>query len=524
MASNNRRPLFFLNPDSTRRPLDDRQLTAEARAHVSRQSRAKSTATKPKNFKFVSYTPETTRRRHRSGGSTHPDDDYGEDHHLSVITGAGHGVTDPINSRRMSPSFTATWPQFGEFDSGRRQFAQSWLWRTLESPAAFYSGLMGSSTHYTISCPTASIRDRILMMGLKWKIQAISAVRSVIEEHQSGSPISNSDLLAIFVLAIHGSMDLSEQPEPHPLSPLATYRHMHVYGRMKPGKAHVNAIYYLVEEKGGISKIDQHAFGFVLPILDMLYNARLDFPPRYPCQRQLKSMIEEGLWTPDVEARQKFKILGKGFRPSTDASLPMPPYLDAKMVKVLKVMAELTVALDHYCRGGSGAPDSLDVLANNCDWAAHAILSQPPYIPLAISRGDLYQRPDIDTTTILREICRLCALLYNDMILLPSPPHTGIKLRHSTRVLFLIEAIQRRGPVKDSRVSDFLTWAMVIGGIAARFTPLQDSYGELLEKIAQDVAWQVIHPRLSRFLWFDPVCDEPASVIWFEAQEERRSD
>ncbi|KAM5349954.1 hypothetical protein ACJ41O_006459 [Fusarium nematophilum] len=295
MASNNRRPLFFLNPDSTRRPLDDRQLTAEARAHVSRQSRAKSTATKPKNFKFVSYTPETTRRRHRSGGSTHPDDDYGEDHHLSVITGAGHGVTDPINSRRMSPcppkpagwdpfksfnmssmgseeqmmlhyAFTATWPQFGEFDSGRRQFAQSWLWRTLESPAAFYSGLMGSSTHYTISCPTASIRDRILMMGLKWKIQAISAVRSVIEEHQSGSPISNSDLLAIFVLAIHGSMDLSEQPEPHPLSPLATYRHMHVYGRMKPGKAHVNAIYYLVEEKGGISKIDQHAFGFVLPM------------------------------------------------------------------------------------------------------------------------------------------------------------------------------------------------------------------------------------------------------------------
>ncbi|WAO94415.1 Hypothetical protein NCS54_01199700 [Fusarium falciforme] len=423
-------------------------------------------------------------------------------------------------------AFTTTWPQFGEFESGRRNFAQSWLWRTLESPAAFYAGLMGSATHYTIFCPTASIQNRILTMGLKWKIQAIRAVRSLIEQHQSGSPreFTNSDLLAIFVLAIHGSINFSDEPEPHPLSPFATYRHMHIYGRLQPGKEHMNAIYYIVDQKGGISNIDQHAFGFVLPILDMLYNARLDTPPRYPCSRQLKPMVQEGLWAPDLEAHQKLKTLGECFRTSPDASSPTAPYLEPKMVKLLEVMAEVTVALDHYCRRGPGAPDSLDVLANNCDWASHAILSLPPYIPLAMSRSDLDQQPDIDTSTVLHEICRLCTLLYHDMVLLPTPPHTGTKLRHSTRVLCLIQAIQRKDPIEDPRAFDFLTWAMVIGGIAARFTKLQVSYIKLIEKVARDTSWEVIHPRWERYLWFNPVCDEPASIIWFKAQQERLSE
>ncbi|KAI8677599.1 hypothetical protein NCS56_00650200 [Fusarium sp. Ph1] len=547
MASNKGFSLFFVNHNPTGSPPGDRQLNAAARAHVARQA-LKNRSARPRNLKFVSYTPETMRHGDGSGPSTRPNDTYGEEHQASTNADRDRAVTDPA-SRRMSScplrpagwdpfhsftmsgmgrdehlmlyyAFTTTWPQFGEFESGRRNFAQSWLWRTLESPAAFYAGLMGSATHYTIFCPTASIQNRILTMGLKWKIQAIRAVRSLIEQHQSGSPreFTNSDLLAIFVLAIHGSINFSDEPEPHPLSPFATYRHMHVYGWLQPGKEHMNAIYYIVDQKGGISNIDQHAFGFVLPILDMLYNARLDTPPRYPCLRQLKPMVQEGLWAPDLEAYQKLKTLGECFRTSPDASLPTAPYLEPKMVKLLEVMAEVTVALDHYCRRGPGAPDSLDVLANNCDWASHAILSLPPYIPLAMSRSDLDQQPDIDTTTILHEICRLCTLLYHDMVLLPTPPHTGTKLRHSSRVLCLIQVIQRKDPIEDLRVVDFLTWAMVIGGIAARFTKLQVSYIKLIEKVARDTAWEVIHPRWERYLWFNAVCDEPASIIWFKAQ------
>lgn len=115
--------------------------------------------------------------------------------------------------------------------------------------------------------------------------------------------------------------------------------------------------------------------------LDLLYNARLDTPPRYPCSRQPKPMVQEGLWTPDLEAHQKLKTSGECFRPSPDASLPTAPYLEPKMVKLLEVMAETTVALDHYCRGGPGAPDSL-----MC-WQITAIGHHMPfYLCLHISR------------------------------------------------------------------------------------------------------------------------------------------
>ncbi|KAF4981492.1 hypothetical protein FDECE_17687 [Fusarium decemcellulare] len=538
MASNKGMSLFFLDND----PTATGQLNTAARAHVSRQA-VKNKSARPRNLQFVHYTPETMRHGHGSGTSDEPSDAHQERHasataerHRGGADLASRGPLrpagwDPFNSLAMSKmsrdqhlmlyyAFTTTWTQFGEFESGRRNFKQSWLWQTLESPAAFYAGLMGAATHYAVYCPTAGIQNRILTKGLKWRVQAIAAVRSLIEQHQAGSPreFTNSDLLAIFVLAIHGSINFSNEPWPHPLSPFATYRHMHIYGRLQPGKEHMNAIYYIVDRRGGISKIDQHAFGLVLPILDMLYNARLDTPPRYPCTRELKPMVQEDLWTPDAEAEQKLETVGEAFRASPDASVPMAPFLEPKMVKILEVMAEVTVALDHYCRGGPGAPESLDVLANNCDWASHAILSFPPYIPLAMSRSDLAQQLEFDTTTILQEICRLCALLYHDMVLLPTPPHTGTKLRHSTRVLYLIKIVQRKGGSKDPRVLDFLTWAMIIGGIAARFTKLQVSYRNLISNIARGTTWDEIHARWERYLWFNPVCDEPALIIWRQAQ------
>ncbi|KAH7176259.1 hypothetical protein EDB81DRAFT_897429 [Dactylonectria macrodidyma] len=130
-------------------------------------------------------------------------------------------------------------------------------------------------------------------------------------------------------------------------------------------------------------------------------------------------------------------------------------YLDRKMVKPLLVVADITVALDHYCRGGQGAPASLNVLLNNCDWVVHTILSIAPYTRLAASRDSPGQDANDSITTSLYEICGLCALLYIDMVILPTPPHTGIKLRHSKIILRLIEEIQQEHPAEDPHVIDF---------------------------------------------------------------------
>lgn len=206
---------------------------------------------------------------------------------------------------------------------------------------------------------------------------------------------------------------------------------------------------------------------------------------------------------------------GQRLRPSPDGTLPI--YLDQSLAKVFQVMSEVTVGLDHYCRGGEGAPDSLDVLLNNCDWAAHTTLSLSPYTTMPTEGED--EESGIDVSCTLREICRLCALLHVDMVLLPTPPHTGIKLRHAKNLLRQLEMLDKQEPIGDDQVSEFLTWATVLGAIASRFTELEVRYRARIERLAQETAWDIVKPRLEQQLWFDPVYDGPACSLWREAIE-----
>ncbi|KAH7124803.1 hypothetical protein EDB81DRAFT_811884 [Dactylonectria macrodidyma] len=539
MAAKQASTLFFLHHQFTSGSPDNGQLNAEARAHVSRQARLKSA--RPRHLKFVSYSPDTLQHRTDSSFTTEPNENHKKERQILAIANNGRGCAgaatsgritssavksvgwDPFNSFAVSKPkqnewfmlhylFTTTLPSFGESESGRRNLAQSWMWRTMECSATFYAQVLGASTHYAISCPTSPVRNPIITTGLQCKAQTIKCLRSLIAEFSEA--ISENILLAIFILAIHGSFDLSDQPEPHPLSPLATYRDYHIYGRMTFGNEHINALYYLIQRKGGLSNLDQHAFGHVLPIFDLVHCARVEATPSFPCPRQLKSILQGGQWTPNIEANEMLTTLGEGLPPSPYAW--WPACLKRKMINILRVMIEITAALDHYCRGGPGAPTSLDVLANNCDWVSHTLLSIPSYLKPS-DKSKLDRQPGLDITTTLHEICRLCALLYLDMVILPNPSHTGIKLRNSTRLLRLIEEMQRREHIEDPHILEFLTWATVLGAIAARFTQLQVLYSNHIERISRNTSWGALYPRLKRYLWFRPVCDSPALRIWFES-------
>lgn len=136
----------------------------------------------------------------------------------------------------------------------------------MENPATLYAQLLGSSTHYVLSCSESMTHSHTITMGLQWKAQAIQALRCEIDGYQAfpDVAIADSALVAIFVLAVHGGFDLSPQLEPHPLSPLATYRDMHIYGRMTFAEEHVRALYTFIEQRGGLGHIDQPTFGCVM--------------------------------------------------------------------------------------------------------------------------------------------------------------------------------------------------------------------------------------------------------------------
>ncbi|KAF5009455.1 hypothetical protein FDECE_4338 [Fusarium decemcellulare] len=514
------------------------ELSSAARAHASRQGYLKSA--RAKKAKFIIWDPDTgTNRPIISNdddddvvdGRSKEDDAPVAERRSLVKRGVRYAQACPVPTGWISTwdpfdsfaapqvtkdeqkmvhyAFTNTWSASGESEDGKNRFAQTWMWRTMEFPATLYAQALASSTHYLICCPKATDQKRIATMGLRWKGEAIKALRLMMKQYETYAPrlIPENVLVAIFVLAIHGGYDLSEQPDLNPLSPLATYRDMYIYGQMTIGVEHLNVLYHLIEERGGLGTVDQLTFGFVLPLLDLLHSARLGTVPRFPCYRQHESLLQDGVWKPDDHANQLLQRLGDCFRPSKKDSILSVIELDISLASVLEAMAELTAALDHYCRGRPGSPQTLDVFANNCDWIGHTIISMRSY-------NNSTEGQDASSATALLEILRLCSLIYLDLVIIPSPPHTGIRYRHSALMMPLIAEVHQRNVSADGPISNFLTWAAMMGAIATRFTDAHGRYMALLKERARTTRWEAIEPKLKRYLWFDYVFDHVAEEIW----------
>lgn len=143
------------------------------------------------------------------------------------------------------------------------------MWRSMESPAAFYAQIVGAASHYQIcrrETPISS--EKLATVRLRAKVKAIERLRSEVGQYhrKAASVPFDSLLMAVFCLSVHDNIDVKGEIEPHPFSALAKLRDMHIYGRVVFGDDHMSAMYQLIEQKGGLDCIDEHAFGAVLPL------------------------------------------------------------------------------------------------------------------------------------------------------------------------------------------------------------------------------------------------------------------
>lgn len=169
----------------------------------------------------------------------------------------------------LNYAYTRSWKVWEDPFSGQNKFAQAWMWRSMESSAAFYAQIVGAASHYQISRRETPISsERLATVRLQAKAKAIERLRSEVEQfHRKKSSIPfDSLLMAVFCLAVHDNIDVRGKEEPHPFSELAKLRDMHIYGRVVFGEQHMEAMYQLIEQKGGLDTIDKHAFGPVIPL------------------------------------------------------------------------------------------------------------------------------------------------------------------------------------------------------------------------------------------------------------------
>jgi len=390
---------------------------------------------------------------------------------------------------------------------------------------------------------------RIAAVRMQAKVKAIENLQKEISLHRScAASISLESLFnAIFALAVHDNIDLASPSQDHPVTHLAKVRDMQIYGRVVFGAEHMNAMYQLLDQMGGLSNLNPYAFGDIVPLLDMLYGFRTQTRPRLPCYRSLKPLRVPAVWQPDERAEELLAIAASSFL--DDETGPPAVRLDDNFTRLLGVLGELSAALDHCQRLGLSVFKNPHIVLGNCDWVSHGLLSLYPYLPehdfsesVVETEGQGGVMMDADETgvetaaaddaeldshspnAILSEICRLAALLFIDMVIYPTPPQAGVKNKLSKMLLPLLQSTVADTSLLTeypAPLADFVVWGALMGAISARCTELQDEYIAFVADNCLDrlSSWGDIEPRLQSFVWLNGVFDEPAQKIWKQAKE-----
>ena len=205
----------------------------------------------------------------------------------------------------------------------------------------------------------------------------------------------------------------------------------------------------------------------------------------------------------DVEGMQHSPIIGAGFRVLTRGKR------QKCLAEVLNFMCEITVALDNYQCGGR-VPKLFDIIAAR-NTVQHQLLS----IPASPSR---LPGPD----ECIYDTCRFAALIYSDMVLFALPPAAGVKPRLANKLRRALDCCTMQ-LCWDSH-SHLLLWAVVLGGIASWSTPNRLWFVSQVQALSTRLAfdcWESCKNILSTYLWWDPVCDQPAIKLWEESRAGR---
>lgn len=127
----------------------------------------------------------------------------------------------------------------------------------MEHPIAFHSFIYATTLHMLDAHKGQEIVTNAPMLRLEHKTRTIALIKDTLAMQQDPhTPPSDALIMAIAILAIHGSRDPVIHPHVHPQSPLAEAQNLHVYGNMVNDESHVKWITYMIMQKGGLDGLE----------------------------------------------------------------------------------------------------------------------------------------------------------------------------------------------------------------------------------------------------------------------------
>jgi hypothetical protein len=233
----------------------------------------------------------------------------------------------------------------------------------------------------------------------------------------------------------------------------------------------------------------------------------------------------------------------------TDASLAQgfrsAENIKPELIDILEHMADLTYVVDVHHHQVAHTRDKLltKLVVEGRNEVQHRLLS---LYPRSLHNSDLSTDVKVEeldnkskTRTGVSELVRLAACVYSDMVLFPLAWVSGVKPRLARRMYAACSLSGSDGTLAAASADacafghmELELWILWFGFFAAYQSELQDWFEDRLSEVAaslfvrrkqeyralREVEFGQVRNTLSRFLWWDIVCDEPGKTLWERVQ------
>jgi hypothetical protein len=133
---------------------------------------------------------------------------------------------------------------------------------------AFYALMFGASDQRAYLRGPHSTADSAALLRLSYKTQAMKLINELINKrlHKCGRDSIDALLISVSALAVHGSERDTGMEQAHPQSPLAKVQNLNFYGKRRFVPVHMQALYLLVRQTGGLESIKMYGLADTLAL------------------------------------------------------------------------------------------------------------------------------------------------------------------------------------------------------------------------------------------------------------------
>ena len=271
------------------------------------------------------------------------------EHDASLQTMIGVSRTDPFTMSCVSSvplyvhemldhAITYQWSEFCVSDGGAGLNAAKAeiMQPVMTSPVAWYAVIFAGATHNAYRHGPQGPPKQNNELRLLYKKKAISCILDDVR--QNGDKISDATLLSMITLAAHGTGEsLRGSNAKRQSLPFLSHVHdVEYYASMDTGWEHLNAVYCLVDKRGGLQTIEVKSLAICIQLcvdltslVDTANIKRYDIysswkqlqPPHFKLLAPTRYFVGLRSHQPDTTANGLLRKLTTGFQRSLDNNL-----------------------------------------------------------------------------------------------------------------------------------------------------------------------------------------------------------